>query len=323
MSEDPRPVVEVVAAVVLRPDGSFLLAQRPPGKVYAGYWEFPGGKIEPGETGREALGRELAEELGIRVRGADPWICREYSYPHARVRLHFWRVRTFDGEPQPHEDQRLSWERSGRIRVDPLLPANGPILAALALPEAYAISNAGELGPERFLEELDAALRAGLRLMQMREPGMPASEFRALAAEAVARVRRADGRVLINSDAELARGCGADGVHLKASQLAVSASRPDLPLVGASCHDARDLAHAVRLGVDFAVLGPVMPTLSHPGSATLGWDGFARIASDSPIPVYALGGLGFGDRVRAWAAGGHGVAMQRAAWSRFPHQRLG
>ena len=91
-------VIEVVAAVIERPDGAFLLAQRPPGKVYAGYWEFPGGKVEPGEAAHDALARELHEELGIEVEQAYPWITREYVYPHGHVRLNFFRVRAWRGE---------------------------------------------------------------------------------------------------------------------------------------------------------------------------------------------------------------------------------
>jgi 8-oxo-dGTP diphosphatase len=85
-------VIEVVAAVLEQPDGTFLLAQRPTGKVYAGYWEFPGGKVEPGEAPAAALARELHEELGIEVRSAYPWLVRIYTYPHGTVRIRFYRV---------------------------------------------------------------------------------------------------------------------------------------------------------------------------------------------------------------------------------------
>src|SRR5918994_6473274 len=98
-------IIEVAAAVLQRPDGSFLLAQRPPGKVYAGYWEFPGGKVEPGEPAAAALARELHEELGIDVECAYPWLTRVFTYPHATVRLNFFRVTRWRGEPHPREDQ--------------------------------------------------------------------------------------------------------------------------------------------------------------------------------------------------------------------------
>ena len=134
--------IEVAAAVVQREDGAFLLAQRPAGKVYAGYWEFPGGKVEAGETVEHALARELHEELAIDVERSYPWLTRDYDYEHARVRLRFRRVTRWSGELHGREDQRFSWERIESVGVSPLLPANGPILRALALPTFYGISNA-------------------------------------------------------------------------------------------------------------------------------------------------------------------------------------
>jgi len=306
--------VQVVAAVIVRADGRFLLAQRPAGKVYAGYWEFPGGKIEPGETPAEALVRELREELGIEVVQAFPWITRHYVYEHATVDLHFFRVTGFRGEPHGREAQTLAWQSIERIDVAPVLPANGPIFAALSLPSVYALTDAESRGMERALAALDAALAAGIRLIQVREPGWDRAQLRSFAAEVVRRAHAAGGRVLVNADFELAVECGADGVHLKAHQLRTFGARPPLPLVGASCHDAQELQRARSLGVDFVVLGPVAPTLSHPGAEVLGWERFGELVRGYCLPVYALGGMTREDLRAAWERGAHGVAMQRAAW---------
>ena len=124
---EKNKIVEVAAAVLQRPDGSFLLAQRPPDKIWAGYWEFPGGKIEPGETSHHALVRELREELGITVTTAYPWITRVFTYPHATVRLNFFRVTAWSGELHPHEGQQFAWQHLPDISVAPVLPANAPI----------------------------------------------------------------------------------------------------------------------------------------------------------------------------------------------------
>ena len=306
--------VQVVAAVIVREDGRFLLAQRPAGKVYAGYWEFPGGKIEPGEDPAAALARELNEELGIEVERAYPWITRHYVYEHATVDLHFFRVLQFRGEPHGREAQALAWQALDAIDVAPILPANGPILAALRLPPVYAITDAHARGRARALADLDAALARGLRLVQVREPQWSRSELEAFALEVVARAHAAGARVLINADEALARACAADGVHLKAAQLRSVESRPPFALVGASCHDAEELQLARALGADFVVLGPVAPTLSHPGSPALGWDKFAALIRGYSLPVFALGGLRPDDMTRAWQAGAHGIAMQRAVW---------
>jgi len=311
----PSGRVEVVAAVIQRPDGSFLLGQRPPDKVYAGYWEFPGGKIDPGEAPLAALGRELREELGIAVERAYPWLTRDYDYAHAAVRLRFFRVTRWSGELHGRESQRFAWQSPAAIEVGPLLPANAPILRALKLPPVYAISNASGLGTQEFLRRLERALARGLKLLQVREKQLPADELRRLAGEAVRLAHAGGARVLVNSDIELARELGADGVHLTAAQLGRLAKRPEFDLVGASCHDAAELARAQAMGVDFVVLGPVKPTPSHPGAAGMGWEKFAALLRDYALPVYALGGLRPPDLEAAWRCGAHGISMLRAAWS--------
>lgn len=309
-------IVHVAAAVITRPDGSFLLGQRSPGTFYPGYWEFPGGKVEPGETPRDALVRELEEELGIQVTALQPWITRSHVYEHAHVCLHFFRVTAWNGELREHVHAALSWQSdASHLSVGPMLPANGPVMSALALPDFYAITRAGEIGPETQLRQLDEALRQGLRLIQVREAALAADARGMFARAVVERARPFGARVLVNGDAALAAAAGADGVHLPSRQLMALASRPDLPLVAASCHDRAELDKAAALGLDFAVLGPVQATTSHPGQPGLGWQAFARLGADLPLPIFALGGLGRADMAAARAAGAHGIAAIRGAWS--------
>jgi 8-oxo-dGTP diphosphatase len=306
--------IEVAAAVIQREDGRFLLGQRPAGKVYAGYWEFPGGKIEAGEAPLPALKRELHEELGIEIETAYPWLTRDYDYAHAAVRLRFFRVVSWSGNLRGRESQRFVWQSPDAISVDPLLPANAPILRALRLPPVYAITHAAELGPVELLRRLEQALARGLRLLQVREKELREGELRDLAARVIGLARAHGARVLVNGNPQLARELGADGVHLTSAQLKETRLRPDLALVGASCHDAGELARAQALGADFVVLGPVAPTPTHPGAAGLGWARFAALLKDCPLPVYALGGLRPADLETAWRHGAHGISMMRGAW---------
>ena len=315
MSVSPgRRRIAVVAAVLQRPDGRFLLAQRPQGKVYAGYWEFPGGKVEPGETPLQALNRELHEELGIDVTAAYPWLIREFDYDHADVRLHFFRVRGWRGELHGRESQAFAWQRIDAIDVSPLLPANGPILSALAIPETYGITGFSASEQSRSLAAVDAALCRGLRLIQVRGKDWPSEAFAEYAREIVVRARISGARVLINGDFELAQRCDADGVHLTSQQLHALKSRPPLALVGASCHSKEELYRAEVLGADFAVLGPVLPTPTHPEAQLLGWPGFAAAVAETKIPVFALGGLQEADRMQSLINGAHGLAMIRGVW---------
>ncbi|MDD3883970.1 MAG: Nudix family hydrolase [Gallionella sp.] len=307
-------VVEVAAAVLQHSDGSFLLAQRPADKIWAGYWEFPGGKVEVGETAAQALRRELHEELGITVQHAYPWITRIFTYPHATVRLNFFRVTGWTGELHPREGQQFSWQRFPQVSVAPLLPANAPVLRALSLPSLYAISNIAELGEAAFVVRLDAQLQSGLRLLQLREKNLSREQMRALALRLLPKVRETEAKLLLNADIALAQEVQADGVQLNSGQLASLAKRPDVPWCGASCHSREELERAEALGCDFALLSPVLPTASHPGAAHLGWKRFDAMVAGISMPVYALGGLRVGDMETAWHHGAHGIALLRQAW---------
>jgi len=309
-----QKIVDVGAAVIVRPDGSFLLAERPEGKVYAGYWEFPGGKIEPGETVLQGLARELHEEVGIDVTTAYPWLTQVFTYPHATVRLHFFRVTAWRGEPHGRERQRLAWQRPDDAPLEPMLPANMPVFRALRLPPVYGITNASEMGQAAFMSSLTTALSQGLKLVQVREKSMSPDELACFAAHVVAICRTHGASVLINQDHALTASVGADGVHLTSKQLFDMHERPDFPLVAASCHNRDELDRALALKVDFAVLGPVMTTKSHPTASAFGWNGFMQIGEGSSIPLYGLGGLQRTDLDAAWQAGAHGIAMQRAVW---------
>jgi 8-oxo-dGTP diphosphatase len=311
MGSDPiSPVLEVAAAVIQRPDGSFLLAQRPAGKVYAGWWEFPGGKIEEGEPAARALARELHEELGIDVRTAYPWITRVHAYEHATVRLNFFRVTAWSGEPQPREKQAFLWQHIDAPIAEPMLPANAPVLASLALPHEYAVTDAENLGLEFSLAQMAARLERGLKLIQVRDKNLPQREK--FAHSVIDLAHRHGARVLING----APFAGGDGIHFTAQQLMALRERPKSGLAAASCHTRAELQRAMQLELDFAVLGPVMSTASHEGAATLGWEGFTAIARGASIPLYAIGGMHGENFEEAWRAGAHGLAMISGAWGR-------
>lgn len=309
-------IVEVAAAILLRESDrgtEYLLAQRPVGKVYAGYWEFPGGKVEPGENLREALVRELQEELGIIIDHAWPWLSCEYTYPHANVRLKFFRVSSWHGEIRPIEHSGFIWTKIGDVAsVTPVLPANGPILRALELPPTYALTNAAENGLDRELCRAEHALAEGTRMFQVRDKALPPSERLRLAEGIMARASSyRDALVLVNDDEELARRVDAHGVHLSSEGLARADRRPSFGWVAASCHTAEELARAAALGLDFALLSPVLPTQTHADAQGMGWDAFARLIERSSLPVFALGGMQPDMLETARNSGAHGIALMR------------
>lgn len=307
-------VTHAAVGVIQRQDGAVLLGERPVGKPWAGYWEFPGGKIEATETPAHALARELHEELGITVTEMAPWLTRVYAYPEKTVKLHFFRVLAWLGEPHGREGQKLCWQQPDQVRVQPMLPANQPIMQALNLPDVYAITNLAEMGEAVFFKRLQTALENGLKLIQIRENQLQPAALQAFSERVIQLAHARGAKVLLNANMEMAKNLGADGVHLQARQLLELRQRPEKMLCAASCHHPAELEKAARLGLDFVVLSPVQATLSHKDARPLGWQAWGGMVADYPLPVYALGGVKPADKKTATRHGAHGIAMQRGAW---------
>jgi 8-oxo-dGTP diphosphatase len=310
--------MHVMAGVMLDTLGRVLLAQRPPGKHLAGLWEFPGGKLEAGESPESGLVRELREELGVEAAVSEPLIRVPWRYGERALLLDARMVRRWQGEPLSLEGQALQWCEPSSVDLSILAPADRPILRALQLPPLYPITPA-DVPPEAFVEwqqRLGAAIESGQRLILLRLPLWSLERVRELAAGLLPLARAHDAQLLLSGDIEgaLALGTGV-GVQLKAHQLASLAGRP-LPLqqcIGASCHDGQELVRASSLA-DFATLSPVSATASHPETAPLGWPAFQDMVEAASVPVYALGGMRTADASVGRHAGGQGVAGIRGFW---------
>ncbi|WP_290649438.1 Nudix family hydrolase [Aquisalimonas sp.] len=309
-------MIHVAVGVIRKPDGRVLITRRAGQTHQGGRWEFPGGKVEPEETACAALARELYEELGIRPLELRPLLRVPWRYPEKDVLLDVWEVRRFSGAPQGREGQPLRWVPPAELPHYRFPDANAAIVTAATLPETYLITpDTDAEGVATFLEHLRSRIAAGIRLVQLRVPGLGATARHRLAGAAAESAREYGACLLVNGDVDLARNLGL-GVHLRAAQLTECPQRP-LPVgrcVAASCHDRAELEQAVALGVDFAVLGPVQPTASHPGRAAMGAQAFAECIADVPIPVYALGGLGVEDIPAMRESRAQGIAAIRGLW---------
>jgi 8-oxo-dGTP diphosphatase len=311
-----RDQTHVVAGILKDEHDRILLAQRTPRTHLAGTWEFPGGKVEIGESVEQALRRELHEELGIEVGAVEPLISVPWSYPGKSIALHAFRVLDFRGDPRGQQGQQVRWATPDQMARIAMPPADRPIVTALRLPREYAITPepSGDDGP--FLAKLESMARKGVSLLQLRSKQLPWPRLKVLAVAAHA-VSKANGAtLLLSGNLELVRELDLDGVHLPAAELMRLSARPlgRDRWVAASCHDERELAHAATIDIDFAVLGPALPTSSHSGAAPIGWDRFAALCATGPFPVYALGGMSSREMRAAIAAGAQGIAGISAFW---------
>ena len=282
----PAKRLEVAVGVVVHRDGRVLLGQRIAGKPYAGWWEFPGGKIEAGESVAQALARELHEELGLDVRASHPWLVREFEYPHAHVRLHFRRIfgawDDYSGEPQSREGQAFAWLAPDNPARAPLLPASEPVFGWLRLPEVI-----GRWNPR-------ARPAGGPSLSLLEMSGLPPASVDPSFHAALARLRATGGRLLASSNHPPEYAQAADGLLLEVAALRALTARPALACCGARCESAADLAQAAQLGLDFVVASTIDPSTALP-----------LYRDDSALaPAAALRGLR-----DAIAGGAHGIVL--------------
>jgi 8-oxo-dGTP diphosphatase len=317
-STHPRRLL--VAVGVVRGDGGrVLMAWRDARRHQGGCWEFPGGKVHPGESVQAALRRELMEEVGIVATAMRPMIRVPHRYPDREVLLDVQEVTAFEGCARGLEGQRILWMEADRLPELRVPGANRPIVTAARLPSCYLITpDPVGISDARFLTALDRALGAGIRLLQLRAHGLveDPARWRRLAEASLQRCERQGAHLLLNASPELAAELGA-GLHLPSRLLRALQVRPALApdrLLAASCHDAEELAQAQQLGVDFAVLGPVAATRTHPDQQPMGFDAFERLIAELPLPVYAIGGMDWGQLDEALRRRAQGIAAIRGLW---------
>lgn len=308
--------VHVAAAVIRDRDQRILIARRADSQHQGGLWEFPGGKLEPGEAPRAALVRELREELGIEVKAARPLIKVAHDYPDKQVLLDVWEVCEFAGEPHGAEGQPLAWVSARQLPGYEFPEANRPIVAAASLPGEYLITPDGlDNGP--LLRGIQKAIADGIKLIQLRAPNGYDPQYRDLAVDAVG-LCAGKAQLMLKGPLEWLGDFPAAGWHLTAAQLRKYASKgrpfPRERWLAASCHDAEELALAEQMGVDFVTLSPVQATLTHPEATPLGWEAAGELIAGFKHPAYVLGGVGRAERERAWEIGAQGVAGIRAFW---------
>ena len=308
--------VHVAAAAIFDDRGRVLVSRRPAHVHQGDLWEFPGGKLEPGESAERALRRELYEELGIRVQAARPLIRVSHDYHDKPVLLDVWRVDNFTGTAVGCEGQAIEWVNIGSLGDYRFPAANTPIIKAVSLPDRYLVTPDPGLDHGVFLDELERTLACGISLVQLRAKQLPDAALRTLLPKVQLCCREAGARLLLNTATDVAAGPGVDGVHLTSASLRALSARPldSGKLVGASCHTLAEVQHAGELGLDFVVVSPVKATTSHPGARPLGYARLRQLTEQATVPVYALGGMRLTDLDEAFRLGAQGIAAISGLW---------
>ena len=309
-------MIHVVAGVIRNPKGEILTTLRHDHLHQGGLWEFPGGKLEAGESRLAGLRRELQEELSIDVSTAKPLIQVPHHYEDRSVLLDIWEVSAFSGKPQGVEGQAVRWANVKQLHAEEFPAADRPVLTALQLPDRYLITGKAASN-EEFADKLGRVLEQGVRLIQFRAPELEPEPYLQLAAVVVERAHSYGAKVLLNGEPEWVEQVGADGIHLNGHRLKTLSGRPvqEGALISASLHNAEEIERAAEIGVDFAVLSAVLPTQTHPDREPLGWELFSQLLQAAPYPIYALGGVDESHVDQAREMGGQGVAAIRAFWN--------
>ncbi len=310
--------VHVAVAVIKNTNGDVLIARRSAQQHQGGLWEFPGGKVEMGETVFTALQREIREEVALEILAAQPLLKIPFTYPDKKVLLDVWQVSNFSGTARPAEGQPIQWVPVSTLVNYDFPAANRAIVAALRLPERVLIT--GDFSsPEDCVQRVQRALADhAIDGVMLRAHALDSLQFARCAAALKSLCAAAGATLLLNAPVDSAALDNGDGVHLTAQRLLQCSERPTLPvnvLLGASCHHRAELEHAVAIGADYVTLSPVLATRSHPNEPVLGWSEFAALVAACPLPVLALGGLDGSHLPRVKALGGYGIAAISTWWN--------
>jgi len=308
--------IHVAVAVIKNQSNDLLISLRSPDVHQGGLWEFPGGKVEAGESALDALKREISEELDIEILHAQPFKTIRHVYSDKTVVLDVWLVDKFSGEPRGAEGQAIKWQSVDKLNQNDFPAANRAIINSLVLPERYMIT--GDFSDlAEFKVSLEGALKEGISLVQLRCKDLPDSEYLQLCKEANSLCERYKARLLLNTSIDVFQKTDVKGLHLNGQRLHAATKRPvdNSCLLSVSCHTLSDIERAEKIDADMVLLSPVNETASHPGVLGMGWDKFSQMCSKTSVPVFALGGMRENDLNNARTAGARGIAAISCFWN--------
>lgn len=313
---EKAPITQVVVALIFDKNKKLLVSYRSKNQHQGDLWEFPGGKIEPGESTLQALKREILEELNIRVLDASSFKKVHYVYADKAICLNVWRVHEYSGQAVGNEAQLIKWLDIDELTVDDFPKANNSIIRALKLPDKYMIT--GEYkNHDDYINRLKSSLNKGIRLLQLRSKNISDEQFIKLADVTYKFCKKNKSKLLLNTSPENFAHCEAHGLHLSSYYLHSIKRRPIARslLLSVACHTEKDIEQAKQLEADIVLISPVKKTTSHPAVQAISWQGFSQLSTHLNIPAYALGGMQEQDLSEAKAAGAQGIAAISSFWN--------
>ncbi len=291
-----------------------LISKRSNNQHLAGYWEFPGGKVECNEDVSSALKRELFEELGLTVIKAEAFTSICHNYTDKKVLLDVWKVYEWCGTPESKESQEFCWVRVSELNNYKFPDANKHIIQSIMLSPMYVISKESYKNYSQLFAKKNVQIEISLLFFQQEIQVLLQELFQEIIKKLCDQARQYDAKLILNGLATDIDKYPIDGIHLSTNELMSHSSRPicDNYILGPSCHNEEELIKAAEINVNYAFCSPVLPTASHPEANAIGWERFRRLIREVKIPIYALGGMLPTDLEIAKKYGAYGIAMRGA-----------
>jgi 8-oxo-dGTP diphosphatase len=312
--------LHVAVGVITNPEkNQVLITKRTSNQHLAGLWEFPGGKVEKNETVQSALFRELEEELGIIVNEARQLTTVSHDYPDKKVLLDVWCVESYSGSPNGKENQEVEWVEVNKLHNYEFPEANKHIVQTLTLDPIYLINPLEYISSSKFITKLEQCFKSGINLYQLRLEKKNNPDFEIIVKKVIKLAKKYRVKLVLNGKPSDLNLYDVSGIHLKSLNLMEYEKRPISQdyILGASCHNEKELLQAEKLNVNYAFISPVLKTTSHQEAKGIGWEAFSGLSKKVKFPVYALGGMSPMDLEMAQKHNAHGIAMINAIWNQF------
>jgi 8-oxo-dGTP diphosphatase len=299
--------IKAVVGVLRNHVNEILIAKRQDHQFMPGFWELPGGKIEPGESDQEAIIRELKEELGIVVADLSIHQTMVYQYTDRIIELSIYNISKYQNIPEGIEGQEITWSGVDQLSTFNLLPTMKAFIDSITLPNKYWITPSSNHQSDKWIKKFDEKLKQNISLIQLRSKVKLDSGF---ITDLHEKCKQNNVKLLLNTpNKNFSESCG-DGWHLTTSEMLKMNNRPcsNDKILGVSTHDLTEALKAQKMGADFVVISPVQATQTHPGTTPIGWEAAQEVVTKLNIPVYFLGGMALNDLDKTLNLGAQGIA---------------